>query len=186
LIKLGRSSSGPRSHEQHDVVFIACGAFVGGARCKTWLEFGYMRPADICSNIRLISLFCQYSDALTFDECERLHPLKDVIEKRKQKTCVHTLENVWLKQPKIWFGQPNNLVDMALTKCLVETNQTAQPNVFGCFLTKYFCCSVWLIWHLPNVWLTTATKLFGCPIYSKCLGYFSLRIYYSHYACMHV
>ena len=44
---------------------------------------------------------------------------------------IYTLENVWLKQPKIWFGQPNNLVDMALTKCLVETNQTAQPNVFG-------------------------------------------------------
>jgi hypothetical protein len=37
----------------------------------------------------------------------------------------YTLENVWLKQPKIWFGQPNNLVDMAPTKHLVETNQIA-------------------------------------------------------------
>jgi hypothetical protein len=51
-----------------------------------------------------------------------------------------TLEKVWLKQPKIWFGQPNDLVDMALTKCVVETNQTVQPNVFGSYSTKI----VWL------------------------------------------
>jgi hypothetical protein len=41
---------------------------------------------------------------------------------------IHTLENVWLKQLKIWIGQPNNLVGVAPTKCLVETNQTARPT----------------------------------------------------------
>jgi hypothetical protein len=48
------------------------------------------------------------------------------------------------------FGQPNNLVDVALTKRLVENtkpfNQTglveSQPKRFG--------CTVWLL--LPNIW----------------------------------
>jgi hypothetical protein len=44
-----------------------------------------------------------------------------------------------LGQPKIWFGRPEILVVLALTKCLVEStklsNQTSlveiQPNWFG-------------------------------------------------------
>jgi hypothetical protein len=31
-------------------------------------------------------------------------------------------------QPKIWLGRPKILVVLALTKCLVEINQTVQPK----------------------------------------------------------
>jgi hypothetical protein len=56
----------------------------------------------------------------------------------------------WSNQ-KFVYKWPNFLIDTALTICLVETNQTALPNLFGWFSTKYFCCSVWLMWHLTNV-----------------------------------
>ena len=34
------------------MAFIACGAFVGGARCKTWLEFGKNAPLDVTHLLR--------------------------------------------------------------------------------------------------------------------------------------
>ena len=41
------------------------------------------------SNVVVILIVVDVDDEWIIDECERLHPLKDAIEKRKQKTCVH-------------------------------------------------------------------------------------------------